>query len=138
MLFVFSRGFRIQFSPLGSFVICSGRKCFISVNANPDRQQKTKMSRTISKRGILNFFSIIICSSSSLRNSRLDWVCLNLIPENGLSVIHLFVSANVIIFFRFFKYLTVAFCAQLFSVLIKNSKLDMNSWSILQRGISFN
>ena len=138
ILFVFSRALRIHLSPFASSIICSDFKCCISVNARPLRQQNTKISLTISNRGISNFFSIIECNSFSVRKSRLLWVCLNLIPEKGLSVIHLLVNARVVIFFNIFKYLTVAFCAQPFSVLTKYSNFSTNWWLIFSKGVCQN
>lgn len=64
----FSRAFTIHKLPLLSSEICSGRKLYTSINANPVYTQKMNTSRTSSSRSILNSFCHILLISVWLRN----------------------------------------------------------------------
>lgn len=79
---------------------------------------------------------MILRSSISFKNSRLHLVCLKCISANGSSVIHFFINAVLMIYFKFFRYFTVAFCAQFFCILMKCSNWVINSQLIDFNGIS--
>ena len=119
ILSVFSLAFLIHHSPLSACTRCSFFRFFTSVKAKPVKQQKMNMSLTVCNRWISKSLLMILRSSISFKNSRLHLVCLKCISANGSSVIHFFINAVLMISLNFFRYFTVAFCAQFFCILIK-------------------
>ncbi len=106
IFFVFWRALRIHQSPLLSLIICSVRNVLTSVKARPLKIQKRYISRTCANLGTAISFAMMRSISSFTKNSFSTFVSRNFVNRNGSDVIHPFIRAMRITFFRFFSRLT--------------------------------